>query len=156
MLDLSEGYLQCPLGDDAPKLFTIAVLKELLTLTRLLQGILNAMAYLQGTAQREFEKLNGITRLDGIVTWGRKSTICCTRWFLSLAGWSMYPTTHKHMLYDTSTKQFCFGTLWQCGENTIGKGYLSQNEVDAGIAVDDINHESARFLNGVYHELQLR
>lgn len=46
------------------------MLKGLLTLTRVLQVVLNAVAYFQAMVECELEELNGVTWVDGMVLWG--------------------------------------------------------------------------------------
>lgn len=47
MLDLLQGYWQCPLAEEALETFIITVLTGLFIPTRVLHEVLNSMTYIQ-------------------------------------------------------------------------------------------------------------
>lgn len=68
-LDRFQGYWQCPLSQEAQKIFTIASPGGVYRPQRVLQGVLKAASYFQATLVRILEGLNSFIWVDDIVYW---------------------------------------------------------------------------------------
>ena len=102
--DMLQGYWQMSLAAEAQEVFTIATPEGLFTLTRVLQGVLNATAYFQGMMTELLAGLNCKVWVDGIVWWGAdKDDLLNTLYtiFGRLKDVGLFAATHRCLFFDT-------------------------------------------------------